>query len=309
MTAEPNEKPRRFAYVPAIGGDYLQDMNVVALHEVDGEFPARMIHTRDERSPESDVDVHLFHDERAIVVTVHESDYDVVRTLIGESLNEWHDTVVAVRLRSALNDAEGAAAALELGALNIETDDSPEARVWRARIALGDLTIEDWQAHSDILRERIHQLQRWSPSHDDWHSAAEWGALIAQRIGAIMSAEDYIAPLTKVYGPSRARARDAAIEIAATAWALIAASHRGDLYESGKETIPAPVERRQSLYEVRFYYEAEDGATALSDSYAVVTYSERRALEYAAKYIAPTLPYAVKATECGSVRRAYVAHE
>ena len=184
--------------------------------------------------------------------------------------------------------------------------DSTVERLATARIFLNDLTIEDWQAHSAILKERTLQLaQGWTPQHDDWHSVSGWVSLLAERLGTIAAADRFDGPLTLADDASREQCQQAAIQLAALAWAMLAASYRGDLYASGERAIEPDDVPKLQLFEVRFWYDA-DGARHLSDGYRIVTRSVADAFDYAQKFIAPTFPHPIAKMECDDDVRGFV---
>ncbi|TXH58328.1 MAG: hypothetical protein E6Q97_02470 [Desulfurellales bacterium] len=167
---------------------------------------------------------------------------------------------------------------------------SPEERIARARVHLHNFTLEDWQAHSDLLRERTKQLETWTPTHDDWHSPAQWAGLLTERVAVIAAAEDYIGPLSLVHDTRRDAARDAAIQLGALCWAIIASCHRGEQYRITNESPQGPDPNLLTCYEMQF--EIEDGQEPrYSDSFMVVTSNLDAAKAYAMQHIAPTREY------------------
>lgn len=189
--------------------------------------------------------------------------------------------------------------------------DEVTSRLRYARIELQHMTLEDWQAHSALLKERAKQLETWSPSHDDWHSPAQWVNMIAIRLAEIAAAEDYIGPLTKIHQPSRTRARAAAIEIGALCWAMIASSFRGDLYAAGERPLNPERAPEATLYKVWFWREGRaegEPKTVRSSEFHIVAATEAGALDYASEHIAPKLDYKVTAIEIeGAGQPAYLA--
>lgn len=159
---------------------------------------------------------------------------------------------------------------------------SPEERIARARVHLHNFTLEDWQAHSDLLRERTKQLETWTPTHDDWHSPAQWAGLLTERVAVIAAAEDYIGPLSLIHEPRRDAARDAAIELGALAWAIIASCHRGEQFRKEGTKPEGPDPNLLTMYTIGF--EMRDGS--LSGAHDVVTSNPDAARAYAMKHIA-----------------------
>lgn len=166
------------------------------------------------------------------------------------------------------------------------TEMSPEERLAAARVRLDKFTLEDWQAHSDLLRERERQLQVWTPTHDDWHSPAQWAGLLTERVAIIAAAEDYIGPLALIHESRRDAARDAAIQLGALAWAIIATCHRGEQYRATQTKPEGPDPNVLTLYLVGFTM--RDGS--LLGAYDIVARKPDDARSYAMRHIAPTLP-------------------
>ncbi len=188
---------------------------------------------------------------------------------------------------------------------------TPEQRIEWARIRLDHFTLEDWQAHSDLLREREKQLATWTPTHDDWHSPAQWAGLLTERVAIIAAAEDYIGPLSLIHDTRRNAARDAAIELGALAWAIIASCHRGEQFRINNESPQGPDPNLLTMYEIQFGVSLGDsGGKLYGQSYFVVSSNYDAACAYAMKHIAPTLPDGDRVVDIHYVdeRRVHGAH-